>query len=340
MKKLDVFALVDCNNFYVSCERVFNPHLQGKPVIVLSNNDGCAVARSNEAKALGVGMGIAAFKIADLIKEHDIFVYSSNYSLYGDMSNRVMSTLASFTPNIEFYSIDEAFLDLSDINEKHRKAFCQNIRDTVLKWTGIPVSIGIASSKTLAKIANRIAKKSVKASGFLDLTHSPYLDHALERTSVEDIWGVGRKYSRYLINHGILNALQLRDAPTYLVRKKMGICGTKMQTELRGHSCFPLEINPPAKKNISVSRSFKQGVTAIDDLKEALATFVSIGARKLRKEQSVAKLMLVFITTGRFATRYDFQSQIISLPVATNNTPELIKHACCGVERILKRGFI
>jgi len=337
--KTKVFALVDCNNFYVSCERVFNPKLNGKPVIVLSNNDGCAVARSNEAKSLGIKMGAPAFQIADLIKKHDIYVYSSNYALYGDMSDRVMNTIATFTPHIEIYSIDEAFLEISDINENDRAQFCKNIRKTVYQWTGIPVSIGVATTKTLAKIANRIAKKSDKTHGFLDLTHSPYLAHALERTEVDDIWGVGTKYARYLKNHGIFNALQLKNANSYMIQKKMGICGTRMQKELSEQSCFPLECNPSAKKNLSVSRTFKKAVTSIDDLKEALANFVSIGAEKLRREQSVAKVMLVYITTGRFADKTYYQSHLISLPVATNNTPELIKYASCGVERIFQKGF-
>jgi DNA polymerase V len=338
--KSKVFALVDCNNFYVSCERVFDPKLRGKPVIVLSNNDGCAVARSNEVKALGIKMGAPAFQIADLIKKHDIQVYSSNYALYGDMSDRVMNTLSRFTPHIEIYSIDEAFLEISDINEKDRAQFCQNIRKTVYQWTGIPVSIGIATTKTLAKLANRIAKKSDKARGILDLTHSPYLGHALEITEVDDIWGIGPKYAQYLKKHGIFNALQFKNANSYMIQKKMGICGTRMQKELNEQSCFPLESNPSAKKNLSVSRSFKKPVTSIDDLKEALANYVSIGAEKLRHEESVAKVMLVYITTGRFVSKTYYQSQVISLPVATNNTPELIKYASHGLERIFIKGFL
>jgi DNA polymerase V len=337
--KSKVFALVDCNNFYVSCERVFNPRLKGKPVIVLSNNDGCAVARSNEAKALGIKMGAPAFQFADLVKKHDIQIYSSNYALYGDMSDRVMNTLAGFTPHIEIYSIDEAFLEISDINERDRQQFCQKIRKTVYQWTGIPVSIGVATTKTLSKVANRIAKKSDKARGFLDLTFSPYLAHALERTDVDDIWGVGPKYARYLKKHGIVNALQLKNADTYMIQKKMGICGTRMQKELNEQSCFALESNPSAKKNLSVSRTFKKAVTSINDLKEALANFVSIGAEKLRREKSVAKTMLVYITTGRFTNRTYYQSHVISLPVATSNTPELIKYASCGIDRIFQKGF-
>ncbi|KPA14662.1 SOS mutagenesis and repair protein UmuC [Candidatus Magnetomorum sp. HK-1] len=338
--KTRIFALVDCNNFYVSCERVFRPDLKGKPVIVLSNNDGCAVARSNEVKSLGIPMGTPAFKIADLIKKHNIQIYSSNYALYGDMSERVMNTLASFESNIEIYSIDEAFLDLSDIPETQITDFCKKVRKTVYKWTGIPVSVGIAETKTLAKIANRIAKKSKKAKGLLDLTRSPYINHALEITDVEDVWGVGRQYGKFLKNHGILNALQLRDAAKNLIRKKMGICGTKMQNELKGQSCFPLETNPPAKKGISVSRTFKKAVTAVEDIKEAIATFISIGGEKLRRERSVAKLMIIYISTGRFVDHTYYASKVVSLPVPTNSTPELIRYAGDAIEKIFRKDYL
>jgi len=338
--KTKIFALVDCNNFYVSCERVFRPDLKNKPVIVLSNNDGCAVARSNEVKALNISVGTPVFKIADLIKKHDIQIYSSNYALYGDMSERVMNTISSFVSSIEIYSIDEAFLDLSDISETEITNFCKKIQQTVYQWTGIPVSIGIAETKTLAKIANRIAKKSKKAKGLLDLTQSPYINHALEITDVEDVWGVGRQYGKFLKKHGILNALQLRDAAHYLIRKKMGICGTKMQNELKGKSCFPLETNPPAKKGITVSRTFKKAVTNIKDIKEAIATFVSRGGEKLRREKSVAKLMIVYISTGRFIDKTYCASKAISLPVPTNNTPELICYAMDAIEKIFRQDFL
>ncbi|TFG89811.1 MAG: Y-family DNA polymerase, partial [Syntrophobacterales bacterium] len=251
------FALVDCNNFYVSCERVFNPQLIGKPVVVLSNNDGCVIARSNEAKAIGIRMGAAVFKIQDVIKAHGVHVYSSNYALYGDMSQRVMETLTDFTLDVEIYSIDEAFLDLSGFKRSSLTDYGRSIWSTVRTWTGIPVSVGIAETKTLAKIANRIAKKSERAHGVLDLTVSPYRDRALAITDVEDIWGVGRGYATFLRGAGINNALQLRNAPDGPIRKKMGITGLRLLQELRGVSCYPLEQSPPPKKEITVSRSFK-----------------------------------------------------------------------------------
>jgi len=197
-RKNNIFALVDCNNFYVSCERVFNPALEGKPVIVLSNNDGCVVARSNETKALGIKMGTPVFTIAHMIKTHDIKVFSSNYALYGDMSRRVMQTFSRFTPDIEIYSIDEAFLDLSGFKQYDLTDYGRTIRTTVRQWTGVPVSVGIAETKTLAKIANRIAKKSLKTGGVLNLTASIHQTRALEITAVEDVWGVGSRYAHFL----------------------------------------------------------------------------------------------------------------------------------------------
>ena len=207
-----VFALVDCNNFYVSCERVFNPRLAGKPVIVLSNNDGCAVARSNEAKALGFRFGVPVFEIQSLIKTHDIQVYSSNYALYGDMSRRVMETLSQFAPEMEIYSIDEAFLDLSDLPEDCLTEYGRRIQAAVQQWTGIPVSVGIAETKTLAKIASRLAKRSKKTGGVLDLSAAPLQDQMLAEVDVADVWGIGRRYAEFLKKNGIMNARQLRDA--------------------------------------------------------------------------------------------------------------------------------
>jgi len=289
------FAIGDCNNFYVSCERVFNPKLAQKPVVVLSNNDGCVVARSNEAKALGIKMGVPAFKISNLIKTHKIQTFSSNYALYGDMSQRIMNTLAGFTPDIEIYSIDEAFLDLSQCKRYNLTDYGHKIRSTIKQWTGIPVSIGIAETKTLAKIANKIAKKSVKAEGVLNLTASHYQNRALEITDVEDVWGIGRSYSRFLKKYGIHNALQLRDADDNFIKKKMGITGVRLLQELRGVSCYALEHSPSPKKGITVPRTFKNSIESLDDLKEAVATYVSIGAEKLRKERSVAGVLMVFL---------------------------------------------
>ncbi len=219
-----VFALVDCNNFYVSCERIFNPKLVGKPVIVMSNNDGCVVARSNETKALGVKMGVAVFEVRDLIRKHDIQTLSSNYTLYADMSNRVMTTLAQLCPQMEIYSIDEAFLNLGGMPGT-LEDYGRKIRDTVQQWTGIPVSVGMGSTKTLAKLANGLAKKSPKAQGVLNLFDSPYLDHALARTPVEKVWNVGIKSAIKLKRQGFTTALQLSQANKPWMREVFGVVG-------------------------------------------------------------------------------------------------------------------
>ena len=234
-----IYALVDCNNFYASCERVFRPYLNRQAVVVLSNNDGCIVARSNEAKALGIGMGEPFFKARDIVEKHDVRVFSSNYALYGDMSRRVFAVLAEFAPEIEIYSIDEAFLNLAgfavntDLTE-----YARRIRKTVGKWTGIPVSIGIAETKTLAKVANRIAKRSTRAGGVLDLTASPYVNRALEQVPVRDVWGIGSKNARRLIARGIENARQLKDIDEGIIRKQMRVVGVRLVKELRGISCL------------------------------------------------------------------------------------------------------
>ena len=333
------FALVDCNNFYVSCERVFSPRLTGEPVVVLSNNDGCVIARSNEAKALGIRMGAPLFKVRGLIETHGVHVYSSNYALYGDMSQRVMETLAHFTPVIEVYSIDEAFLDLSGFR-KDLTACGRSMRSTVRRWTGIPVSIGIAETKTLAKIANRIAKKSEKAGGVLDLTDSPYRDHALAITAVEDIWGVGRRYASFLRGAGITSALELRDAPETMIQKKMGINGRRILQELTGVSCYPLEESPPPRKEITVSRSFKAPLEDRTDIGEAVAAFTSRGAEKLRAAHLKANILVVFVMTNPYhrESRY-FNMETIRLRAATSDTPELIRYAHEALDRIYREGY-
>lgn len=336
-----VFAIVDCNNFYVSCEQVFNPKLVGKPVVLLSNNDGCVVARSNEAKALGIKMGVPVFKISNLIKIHGVQVFSSNYALYGDMSQRTMNTLSGFTPDIEIYSIDEAFLDLSQFKRYDLTDYGHKIRSTIKQWLGIPVSIGIAETKTLAKIANKIAKKSIKADGVLDLTASPYQNRALEITDVGDVWGIGRSYSRLLKEYGIHNALQLRDADDAFIKKGMGIVGVRLLQELRGGSCYALEHFPPPKKGITVSRTFKNSIELLDELKEAVATYVSLGAEKLRREHSAAGVLMVFLMTNRFKKEnYYINVETIRLPVATSDTSELIHYAHEGLKAIYREGYL
>ncbi|HOO89899.1 MAG TPA: Y-family DNA polymerase [Syntrophales bacterium] len=335
-----IFALVDCNNFYVSCERVFNPGLAGKPVVVLSNNDGCIIARSNEAKAIGIGMGVPVFKTGDQIKAHGVHVYSSNYALYGDMSQRVMDSLAHFTPAVEQYSIDEAFLDLTGFTGHDLTVCGQSIRSQIRKWTGIPVSVGIAGTKTLAKLANRIAKRSEEANGVLDLTGSAPRIGALAMTDVEDIWGVGRSFAAFLRSIGINTALQLHNASDSLIRKRMGITGLRTLYEIRGISCYPIEPCPPPRKEIAVSRSFKHLLEGRADIWEAVAAYTSRGAEKLRTENLEANILEVFLIADPYnrKARY-FNIKAIQLPFATGDTAELIKWAHIGFDDIFREGY-
>lgn len=333
----EIFALVDCNNFYASCERVFSPKLEDKPVVVLSNNDGCIVARSNEAKALGIGMGVPAFEVEDIIRKNGVEVFSSNYALYADMSSRVMETLSAFTTNIEIYSIDEAFLNLAGFNGSLTD-YGRKIRRTVKQWTGMPVTVGIARTKTLAKIANRIAKKSAKANGVLDLTDSAYLDRVLAETPVEKVWTVGIRTALKLKGAGIKTALALRDADIGWVRQKFGVVGVRTVYELRGISCYPLEQNPPVKKSITVSRMFGKPVESIEELKEAIASYASRAGEKLRGQGLAAGLMTVYVTTSRFIKNRYFNSYTVEFAAATCDTIELIRNACRCIDRLYRKG--
>lgn len=339
------FALIDCNNFYVSCERVFNPKLKNQPVVVLSNNDGCIVARSNEVKKMGVGMGEPFFKFRQIIESNRVHVFSSNYTLYGDMSGRVMATISQFTPEAEIYSIDEAFLNMSGCDHLNGcddlTAYARTIRATVMQWTGIPISIGIARTKTLAKVANRLAKKSRKTNGVLNLIDSHYLDQALQKIYVWDVWGIGKKHGQRLAEQGILTAKQLRDMSDVHIRKQMGILGVRLVHELRGISCIPMESVPPPRKGIISSRSFGQKVTSVTELQEAVAAYVTEAARKLRSQQSAARLLTVFLMTNHFSKQDKQYSNriILHLPVATNDTGELIHYAMVGIKKIFKKGY-
>ncbi|MHC4326827.1 MAG: Y-family DNA polymerase [Planctomycetota bacterium] len=337
----NIFALVDCNNFYVSCERVFEPSLEGKPVVVLSNNDGCVVSRSNKAKRLGIGMGVAFFEVKDFAEKHGVEALSSNYTLYADMSRRVMETLCNFTPEIEVYSIDEAFLNLSGLGD-NLTGYCRKIRQTVKQWTGMPVSIGIARTKTLAKIANRIAKRSPEATGVFELTQCTHIDRALAQTKVENIWGVGIKTCIKLKRAGIKTALDLRGVDAEWMRQRFGVVGVRTIYELRGNRCYELEQEPPTKKGITVSRMFGRKVETVEELKEAIACYASRAGEKLREQGLVAGAMTVFVMTSRFVNprkRY-FNSHGISFPTATNYTPELISYAARAVERLYRKGFL
>jgi DNA polymerase V len=348
-----VFALCDCNNFYVSCERTFNASLVKRPVVVLSNNDGCIVARSEEAKELGIKMGVPLFQVQHLIDYYDVKVFSSNYALYADMSQRVMSALQQFTPEVETYSIDEAFLSLEPLsnNRKARQTTSQTksnpqtltefgwqIKHSVYKLTGIPLSIGLAETKTLSKLANHLAKRSQKARGVLDLSHSPFQELAMEQTPVEKIWGIGRQYTKLLHSKGILNAKQLRDADLSWVRRRMTVVGARIVQELRGISCLPLETCPPPKKSLTVSRSFGRTVGSLSKLKEAMAFFTIRAAERLRKHKRVASAITVFAATNRFDKNYYTNSATVEFAYPTDTTTELLECALCCVERIYRAG--
>jgi DNA polymerase V len=337
------FALVDCNNFYVSCERVFDAGLTRRPVVVLSNNDGCVVARSSEAKALGVTMGVPLFKIRHLVEAHGIKVYSSNYALYADMSQRVMGVLQSFTPDVEIYSIDESFMLLGSCRYGTPRIVCElgrEIRERVRHDTGVPVTIGIAETKTLAKLANHLAKTSKKAGGVLDLTDSPYKDVALRRTPVEEIWGVGPAYSKLLKQKGILSALQLRDVDVRWARQAMTVVGARVVMELRGVSCLPLESCPPSKKSLTCSRTFGKSTPALSDLREAVAYYATRVAEKLRRGRLAAGVVTVFVHTDRFSDgpQY-FNAGTHTLAYPTDSTQEIMRCALDALERIFREGF-
>lgn len=333
-------ALVDCNNFYASCERVMAPRLEGKPIIVLSNNDGCVVARSNEAKALGIAMGVPEFQIRSLIRAHHVEVFSSNYTLYGDLSQRVMETLEQFSPNIEVYSIDEAFLSLVGFERRDLTEYGRQIRRTVKQWTGIPVSIGIAETKTLAKIANRIAKKHPEYGGVFDLSAYPDRTGLLETVAVEEIWGIGPNHARLLKQHGISKARQLREADDQWIRKHIGITGVRLVHELRGQSCLELEECPAPKQSIACSRSFGRPVWTLDEMEEAVASYTSRVAEKLRSGGLAATVLTVSVMTNEFRDDPQYRNSVTcSLPVGTNITSELIRAATEGLRTIFRKGY-
>lgn len=333
-----VFALVDCNNFYASCERVFNPRLNGKPVIVLSNNDGCVVARSNEAKALGIGMGVPEFKVREIIRAHRVQVFSSNYALYGDMSQRVMETLGQFCPDLEIYSIDEAFLSLSGFRSKNFAEYAGTIRATVKRWTGLPVSIGIAETKTLAKIAGDVAKKT--PGGVFDLLTCCDREALLDKTAVSDVWGIGKAHSAFLHQHGIKTALRLSRVDDQFIRKHMGIVGLRLVMELRGLSCLELEQCPPPKKGITCARSFGRAITQLSEMEQAVSSYVTRAAEKLRAEKLAVTNLTVFLHTNQFKDVAQYSNSLtLKLPVATDTTHELITAALQSVRKIWREGF-
>jgi DNA polymerase V len=339
----NVFALIDCNNFYASCERVFNPLLENKPVIVLSNNDGCCVARSNEAKKLGIKMGEPFFKIKDLIEKNNVNVFSSNYELYGDISNRVVSTLFTFSPDVEVYSIDEAFVNLKNLAVSDYRNTGKQIREKILNWTGIPVSVGISPTKTLSKVANEFVKKNKSLNGVLSLIDysEEEIDNLLRELDVSDVWGIGRQYSKKLREDGINTAYDFKYSNPKYIQKIMTIGGIKTQQELKGISCIPIEYEIPDKKGICTSRSFGKNVATFNELKEAISTYTTTASEKLRLQNSKCFRITVFIRTNPFrindkqysnSCSYNFQE-------ATQYTPDLIKAGISLLTKIYKSGY-
>ena len=333
----NMFALVDCNNFYVSCERVFNPQLEGKPVVVLSNNDGCIIARSEEAKQLGLKMAEPVFKKVQLLKEHDVQVFSSNYTLYGDMSQRVTETLSHFSPQVEIYSIDEAFLNLAG-HTKNYENLAKEIVKTVKKYTGIPVSIGIGPTKTLAKIANKAAKQS---GGIFIIKNDRQRDALIRNTPIEKVWGVGRQYTKLLKRNSVSTAYDFTTLDDNWLKSKMKVMGLRIKQELLGESCIPLEMIIPAKKAIATTRAFGHKTSDIKNLEEAVSTYAVRCADKLRRQKSVANLLTVFIHTDPFnpKERQLNVSRTVTLPVATNNNTEISKYALLCLKELFQTGY-
>jgi len=338
MKSL--YFLVDCNNFYVSCERVFRPALWGRPVVVLSNNDGNVVALSNEVKEMGLPFGAPFFEVKRLIRKNGVAVFSSNYTLYGDMSRRVMECLARFSPEMEVYSIDEAFLSLRGMTGDPA-AYGREVREAVRQWTGIPVTVGIAPTKTMAKLASRMGKKDPECGGVFDLTDRGRAEGALESADAGDVWGVGRQYRELLRRYGIRTARELRDAPDAWVRRNMTITGLRTVWELRGVPCIPLDEQPAPKQGIVSSRSFGRPVERLNELREAVAAYTGRAAEKLRAQGSAAGSMTVFISTNRFRETDPQYSNGVTcrLPVPSAYTPRLIQVALGLLDRIYREGY-
>ncbi len=332
-------ALVDCNSFYVSCERLFNPKIRKKPVVVLSNNDGCIVSRSNEAKALGIKMGEPYFKAKDIILKNNVYVFSSNYSLYGDLSRRVMRTLKRFNADIEVYSIDEAFIDLSNFADDEVENVAQEIRATVLKWTGIPTSIGIAKTKTLSKVANYIAKK--KQSGITNFIGIENIDPLLEKVDINDVWGVGKQLTKFYHKNGIYNAKQLKNKSNTWIKKSSNVLGSRTAMELRGISCIDIEKTKSKRKSCVVSRSFGERIEKYQELKESVAGYCLNASEKIRSESLIAKSITVFIRTSPFQSSFGFysNSKTIDFPIKTNDSIEIVKTALNALESIFKNGY-
>lgn len=332
------YALVDCNNFFVSCERIFDPTLKRKPVVVLSSNDGCVVARSKEAKMLGIPMGAPAFEYRDLFRNYNVKVFSSNFALYADISSRVMRTLEHFAPEVMIYSIDEAFLILE---ASQIEAYCQEIKRTVLQHTGIPISIGIGSTMTLAKVANDIAKKETIYQNVFSLENPEICERILQQLPVKEVWGIGRQIADFLNRQNIHTAGEFKDADDNWIRKHLSVVGLRMAWELRGIPCLSMDETPPPKKSITCSRSFSRLISNLDELLEAISTYTARAAEKLHDQESLASYLDVFLTTNKHhnSPYYTNQVQMI-LPQPTNYTSKLIHYAKEGLSYLFRNGLL
>jgi len=335
-----MYALVDCNNFYASCERMFRPDLNGKPICVLSNNDGCVIARSNEAKALGIPMGAPAFEWEKVFVEKGIAIFSANFALYGDMSSRVMNVLADFSPEMEVYSIDEIFLDLQGFECFDLLDYGKQMRSKVLQWTGIPTSVGIAPTKALAKLANRIAKKYPQLENVYIMDSEEKRIKALRWLTVGDVWGIGRQHCKRLELMGVKTAYDFTCLHDATVRKLMGVVGLRLKHDLQGTPTLQLE-DVKIKKNIATTRSFDRNYTELKDLEERVTSFAVSCAEKLRKQGSECSSLMVFVLTNRFRKDLEQYSRnvVIRMPFATSSSMEIAKYAVLGLRHIFKDGY-
>lgn len=337
-----MFALVDCNNFYVSCERLFRPDLAQRPVVVLSNNDGCVVARSQEAKALGIKMGVPVFQVQTLLKAHRVVVFSSNYALYAELSQRVMSTLEQLAPAVEVYSIDEAFLDIRGIAAcNDLTQWGQTVRQTIVQWVGLPVCVGIAPTKTLAKLANHAAKQYRATAGVVDLSARQRQERLMARLSVAEVWGVGRRLSTHLQALNIHTALDLAHADSKWLRRRFNVVLERTIDELNGVSCLSLEHDIPAKQQIISSRSFSRPITQYSALQEAVASYLSRAMEKLRQEQRMMRTLQVFIRTSPFRTQEPYYGNAATgrLAEPTADTRVAMKLAMQLLKSLWREGY-
>ena len=337
-----MFALVDCNNFYASCERVFQPQFRNTPIAILSNNDGCVIARSDEAKNLGLPMGAPAFKYKQFFKEHNIKVFSSNYPLYGDMSSRVMSILRQFSPDVEVYSIDEAFLALNVIENESLNKLGHKMRNRILQWTGLPTCVGIAPTKALTKIANKIARKFPKETGgIFVIDNNEKRIKALKWTKIKDVWGIGSQLQKRLTQQNIQTAYDFTQLSDAWVKNNFSITELNLKKDLEGIVTLSLEDDHPVKKSIATTRSFENTYTDVKDIKERIATFANSCAEKLRKQNSNCNILLVLLQGSRFEeTSQPYKNSVtIVLPHSTNSTLTIVKHATKAIDTLYKKGI-